>query len=197
MFSKDSKASACHVDISAKERDEGRAGWKRNGLEPPADICFNWISCKKPPLHWEPLYSTNPIEVKLANMTAALDAGADPNELDHELHVRECLGRPLHCCIGGLNAWGSPHIIRLNLPLIELLLSRGVDPRLQGPGLRPRLPSPLEMVRLEVEENSNPDDGEKMLQDCGFYAEALKMLRSAADALDSESPRRKGAYVSF
>lgn len=195
MPSEESKASDCHVDISAKQREEGQASWRRHGLEPPADICLDWISCKKPPLHWEPLYSTGSVESRLANMTAALDARADPNELDHELRVRDCLGRPLHCCVGGLNAWGPAHIVRLNLPLIELLLSRGADPRLPGPGQRPRLPSALEMVRLEVEENTSPEDGEKELQDCGFYAEALKMLKSAADSLDGESPAPL-AYVS-
>ncbi|KAJ4418866.1 hypothetical protein N0V82_005313 [Gnomoniopsis sp. IMI 355080] len=178
------KQMSANISHSAKEQQQGHASWRAAGLEPPADACVNWVSCKKPPLHWEALYSTSSLELRLANMTAALDAGADPNELDHELNVHRGLGRPLHCCLGGYMAWGPPKVIRLNLPLIELLLARGADPRLPGP----RYPSPLEMARQEAEDNDNPDEGEKILQDCGFYAEAYKLLKAAADSLDGESP---------
>lgn len=192
----DATPSDCHINISPKQREDGLASWRRHGLEPPTDLCMDWISCKKPPLHWEPLYSRDPVPARLARMTAALDAGADPDELDHELDVRRCLGRPLHCCVGGRGAWGPPRIVRSNLPLVELLLSRGADPRLPGPGPgtpRPmgassRLPSALEMVRREVEDNATPDDGERELRECGFYAEALRVLKSAADLLDGELP---------
>lgn len=100
-------------------------------------------------------------------MTAALDAGADPNELDHELYnicTWRCLGRPLHCCLGGFNAWGPPSIIRFNPLLIQLLLSRGADPRLPGPRQGPEQPSPLaQLARQKTGENAELDDWEKTL----------------------------------
>lgn len=146
-------------DLTAKELEHAQASWKRAaGLELPADACNSWVRKTKPSLYWIPLFSTDPLESRLAQITAALDAGADPNALDHELNLRRGLGRPLHCCLGGHMSWGPPEVVRHNLPLIELLLSRGADPRLDGPTLPPLVkPSPLELAREEAE-NTNPDD---------------------------------------
>lgn len=186
--------TATNPSTGEKKPDLG-ASWLAAGLECPADACVGWVRTKKPPLHYEPMFSDSPIDVRLANMTAALDAGADPNEVDHELSVWQCLGRPLHCCVGGFNAWGPPSVVRDNLPLIELLLSRGADPRLPGPAWsevyrvgRPRHPSPLELVREEIEDpEDRPDDWETVLMECGFYGEAYTLLKAAAESLDGES----------
>lgn len=179
-----------HPDgVPAQEREQAESRWRRAGLNLPADACLNWVRCRQPALHWEPLYSTDTVEHRQASMAASLDAGADPNELDHELDLRRSLGRPLHCCLGGLGAWGCPRVVRDNAPLIELLLAHGADPRLQGPG---KHPSPLELARYESEDNTNHDDGEKVLQECGFYRTAFTLMKAAADSLDSESSKRPG-----
>lgn len=138
MPSEDHKASNCRTrpnGMSAKEREDGQASWRQAGLELPADACFDWVSCKKPPLHWEPLYSTNPVELRLANMTAALDAGADPNELDHELYIRRCLGRPLHRCIGGLNVVITSDVQQAYI-IAGVAKNLLLGPRVQLPGGR-------------------------------------------------------------
>lgn len=79
-------------------------------------------------LHREPLLA-HPLETKLAAMRAALAAGADPNGLDNSepWHYRE--GRPLDACLHISRMAGGVSVMD-NLPLIELLLEHGADPRL-------------------------------------------------------------------
>ncbi|KAJ5761995.1 uncharacterized protein N7511_005377 [Penicillium nucicola] len=139
-----------------------------------------WVHTTQPPLFWEFL-AEHPISQKLQNMKAALNAGADPNEMDHERDQRRSLGRPLHCA---MSDWGNPDYIKENVPAVKLLLQHGADPRLPGPEVRPvsaGLQSPLEHARrLAMGEWS----GVRELFECGYYAEVYQVMKEAADDLD-------------
>ncbi|KAJ5802173.1 uncharacterized protein N7503_004623 [Penicillium pulvis] len=150
-----------------------------------------WVHNTKPPLFWE-FISAHPISLKLENMKAALSAGADPNEMDHERDPRRSLGRPLHCAMGD---WGDPVHVKENIPAIKLLLEHGADPRLPGPEVKPAslgLQSPLEYARrLAMREWR----GKGELLDCGYYAEAYRVMKEAADDLDWRDAPTKGGVV--
>ncbi|KAJ5557106.1 hypothetical protein N7494_001021 [Penicillium frequentans] len=142
------------------------------------DAC--WVFNKKPPLFWEPL-SAHSIEIKHANMKAALLAGADPNEMDHEPDNRRSYGRPLHCVV---HSNGPADFMKENVSLIKLLLEHGADPRLPGPKTAQAwasLGSPL----FHVEQLATlPNQGLNELLECSFYQEAYQIMKKAADDLD-------------
>ncbi|CAI7581251.1 unnamed protein product [Penicillium glandicola] len=146
----------------------------------PQETLDAWVHTTQPPLFWE-FIAEHPISLKLANMKAALSAGADPNEMDHERDPRRSLGRPLHCAVGD---WGNPDHMKENIPAIKLLLEHGADPRLPGPEVKPAalgLQSPLEHARrLAMGEWRGVDE----LLECGYYAEAYRVMKEAADDLD-------------
>ncbi|KAJ5106334.1 hypothetical protein N7456_003009 [Penicillium angulare] len=139
----------------------------------------NWVHTTKPPLFWEPL-STNPLDTKLANIKEALISGADPNEMDHEPDPRRSFGRPLHCTIHDNGDW---LYMKDNIPVIELLLEYGADPRLSGPMVLPVscwLGSPLEDAREMAEGGWGCEE----LFRCGFYREAYRVMKLVAVELD-------------
>lgn len=84
---------------------------------------------KRQTLHSEPL-GTHPVEVKLANIRAAIAAGIDVNGLDESDPVCHREGRPLDACLRvthmahGATFYG-------NLDVIKVLLEHGADPRLR------------------------------------------------------------------
>jgi hypothetical protein len=136
---------------------------------------------KNLPLHWEPV-SGHPISEKLTNMLAALKSGCDPNELDHAYASRpeRSIGRPLHyateCTV-------FDHSLRHeNLPVVELLLRHGADPRMPGMGANP---SPLEDLRAVVNVNS-PELKWASERDMEFFKGALKAMEGRARELDGE-----------
>jgi hypothetical protein len=124
------------------------------------------------------IIAEHPTSLKLGNMKAALSAGADPNEMDHERDPRRSLGRPLHCAI---RDWGNPNYIKENIPAIKLLLEHGADPRLSGSEVKPAslgLQLPLECARrLAMGEWRGMDE----LLVCGYYAEAYRVMKEAAE----------------
>ena len=138
----------------------------------------NWIYTARPPLFWEPI-SGHSLPVKLASMKAALAAGANPNELDHELRPEKNSGRPLHLAIDYLNSTLS-HLCE-NLPVVELLLEHGADPRLKGMQFFTK--SPLEKLRQIVRYN-NPDVGKAM----DFFRQALDIMEARGRELDGLFP---------
>lgn len=88
-----------------------------------------WVWRCKSPLFWEPI-SQNPIGVKFANRRAAIAAGADVNELDHDPDPRKSCGRPLDMAVKEDDCnWAD---LKRNIPVIQLLLMHGADPRLEG-----------------------------------------------------------------
>ncbi|KAJ5925407.1 hypothetical protein N7454_008046 [Penicillium verhagenii] len=159
---------------------QGNATNATNKQNDTQEILVSWVHTVKPPLFWEPM-ANHPISLKLSNMKAALSAGADPNEMDHERDRRRSLGRPLHCAIGD---WAEPEYMKENIPVIKLLLRHGADPRLPGPEVKPAafgLQSPLEYARrLAMREWNGVDE----LFECGYYTEAYRIMKEAADNLD-------------
>lgn len=108
-----------------------------------------WMTTHQPPLFVEPL-SDHSTEEKVAAMRAAIEEGADVNELDHEPRQGYNEGRPLHACLRhGFN-------IGRNLPAIELLLEHGADPRLFG--ISPAKLPPLAIARWYQENPRYPED---------------------------------------
>jgi hypothetical protein len=84
-----------------------------------------------PPLFWESILE-HPVEVKLANMRAAIAAGANVNELDQETYPCRNNGRPLHFAL--YSTINNFRHLKENLLVIKLLLESGADPRLPGVG---------------------------------------------------------------
>jgi hypothetical protein len=138
---------------------------------------------KNLPLHWEPV-SSHPITEKLTNMLAALKSGSDPNELDHAFASRpeRSIGRPLHYAT---EYTVFDHSLRHeNLPVVELLLRYGADPRLAGMGPNP---SPLEDLRAVVNANI-PELKWASERDMEFFKGALEAMERRARELDGEVP---------
>jgi hypothetical protein len=138
---------------------------------------------KNLPLHWEPV-SGHPITEKLTNMLAALKSGSDPNELDHAYASRpeRSIGRPLHYAT---EYTVFDHSLRHeNIPVVELLLRYGADPRMPGMGANP---SPLEALKAVVKANS-PDSEVKWAseRDIEFFKGALEVMEGRAKELDGE-----------
>ena len=135
---------------------------------------------QRPPLFWEPI-SDNPIAVKLSNMRTALSQGADPNELDGPQMPR--WGRPLNYAI--LDAACINHeSLKENLPVVELLLAAGADPRLSGIGGMER--SPLEELRLWLEAfERRPEDFQwQEVEVSGMYEKAYEAMKRVAERLN-------------
>jgi hypothetical protein len=138
---------------------------------------------KNLPLHWEPV-SGHPITEKLTNILTALKSGCDPNELDHAYASRpeRSIGRPLH--------YATEYTVfdyslrHKNLPVVELLLRHGADPRMPGMGANP---SALEEVRAVVKANS-PDSEVKWAseRDMEFFKGALEAMEGRARELNGE-----------
>jgi hypothetical protein len=83
---------------------------------------------QRSPLITEPL-SNHPVETMLAACRAAIANGEDVNALDTLPHVGHNAGRPLDACLRQTQMPGKKSIVE-NLPVIELLLEHGADPRL-------------------------------------------------------------------
>jgi hypothetical protein len=134
---------------------------------------------KNLPLHWEPV-SGHPITEKLTTMLGALKSGSDPNELDHASRPERSIGRPLHYAT---EYTFFDHSLRHeNLPVVELLLKHGADPRM--PGMGPN-PSPLEDLRAVVNANS-PEVKWASERDMEFFKGALEAMERRARELDGE-----------
>lgn len=123
-------------------------------------------------------------------MRAALDDGAEPNMIDLESVPPEHAGRPLHCAITAGRTLGRNTVpwaaTRWNLPVIELLLERGADPRLEG--MAPR-PGPQWLLSVIEEANVNVaccNPWEDFEEIKAFYTQALVMLKAAGERLDSK-----------
>lgn len=136
----------------------------------------DWIENARPPLFVAALSLDSP-EVKAAMVEAALRAGEDPNELDHNMSKGCNRGRALACFVDWeLHYWLHKTYDGMinNLPAIEIMLRHGADPRLASPFLASK--SALAHVRWAVE--TEPDLAPS------FFEAASKMLKSAAADLD-------------
>ncbi|KAJ5813685.1 uncharacterized protein N7503_000435 [Penicillium pulvis] len=116
-------------------------------------------------------------------MKAALHAGANPNEMDHEPDNRRSYGRPLHCVAHGN---GPADFMKENIPLTKLLLEYGADPYLPGPKTA-QVWASLGTPLCHVEQLATlPNQGLNQLLECGFCQEAYQIMEKAADDLDSK-----------
>ncbi|KAF5869044.1 uncharacterized protein Bfra_011586 [Botrytis fragariae] len=141
---------------------------------------FRWIEGF--PLHWE-IVSGHPIAEKLGNMRAALESSADPNALDKAPRPEQSMGRPLHYATDTLHFDFMPRYE--NLPIVELLLEFGADPRMEGmAGLRE---SPLEDVERIVQTNY-PKLGER---DMEIFKAALVAMEEKARELEGRHGRTR------
>ncbi|KAN0102204.1 hypothetical protein V8E51_012714 [Hyaloscypha variabilis] len=136
-------------------------------------------TAKSSPLHWEP-FSDHPISEKLAAMKAAIDSGADPNELDHptkngKRRPELSIGRPLHYAIDTRFDHSRRHE---NLPVVELLLQHGADPRLEGMEFTK---SPIDEIKSDLE---NPDSKLLSQKNVAFFRAAMEIMQKKANELD-------------
>lgn len=114
-------------------------------------------------------------------MKAAIEAGADVNELDHEPDPRRNHGRPLNFAVE--YTISDFKYLKENLPVIELLLQHGADPRLPG---MIHTPSPLE----EMRRMASVDDRhvKEWAEVKPFFQKAFAVMREAAEKLDGIRP---------
>lgn len=135
-----------------------------------------------PPLH-KLCISNDPLDDRLPAIRQALASGEDPNELGGWKHAG--VSRPLHYAI-------SDHIghdfaqLKQNLPVVELLLEAGADPRL--PGLGP-YKSPMEelenwLIAYNDGDHSGWQTEELELQP--FFEAALQAMKKVALVLDGK-----------
>ncbi|KAF2636448.1 hypothetical protein P280DRAFT_151429 [Massarina eburnea CBS 473.64] len=103
----------------------------------------------KSPLIVKPLQNWE-ISGRLAAMRAAISAGEDVNKLDDEAMIGFNEGRPLDACLRLGHMAGNADY-RDNLPLIELLLEHGADPRLVS---RAVMKPPILVAKFHAERSS-------------------------------------------
>lgn len=134
------------------------------------------------PLHSEPL-GTHPVEVKLANIRAAIAAGADVNGLNESDLVCHWEGRPLDACLrvthmaAGATFYG-------NLDVIKVLLEHGADPRLWD--CKNVFFTPLEVAVFNAEK-----DGQ-ISRVKVFYEQVVVMFKEAIAKLEEREKGEKG-----
>lgn len=139
---------------------------------------LNKMPREKLPLFDEPL-SGHPIEVKLANMKAAILAGSDVNELDHS-HGGYHAGRPLHWVMdpGKIDI----KIMKDHLPLVKLLLENGADPRLRGRKQNSWPGTPIDEARAILSYDLVAEPHWEVA--FPFYKEALALMEQAVERLN-------------
>lgn len=137
----------------------------------------------KPRLHHVSI-ARRPLDVRLPAIREALQAGADPNELNGFKNPGPA--RPLHYAICD-SAAVDYRELKQNLPVVELLLEAGADPRLRdaGPGT---LNSPIEELEHWFA-SYNENHSTWAEEDLGLYdfkKAALEAMKRVAAELDSK-----------
>ncbi|KAF7861777.1 hypothetical protein EAF04_007660 [Stromatinia cepivora] len=150
------------------------------GLKKP----FKYI--KNLPLYWENI-SDHSMAEKLHNILFALKSGADPNEVDHAPRAERSMGRPLHY------ATDTTHFYFMrrheNLPIVELLLKYGADPRI--PGMGGLGASPMDDLRWVLETDSRNFDE----RDMQFLKAALLAMEEKARELDEREAKKAASWM--
>ncbi|KKY30061.1 hypothetical protein UCDDA912_g10006 [Diaporthe ampelina] len=130
-------------------------------------------------IFWAPV-SRYHLRCKLAALLAALQEGADPNEEESEPRLVLRSGRPLDLCLDYTKADVADQSLLNNIPVIQMLLDHGADPRLDPIPPLKHLPAcpvkPVEQARREAAAAKGPMKR--------FYEEAHRVLKKAADRLD-------------
>lgn len=129
------------------------------------------------PLLYIPI-SNLPINVKVALIKKAIEAGDDINQLDPISDKQICFGRPLNFAVEYSRA--NFNYLKDNIPMIKLLLEHGADPRLPGLyGERSALQEMREMSQAEIS-LVNPEQNKLV----PFLKEAYKLIDKAAKKLN-------------
>ena len=135
------------------------------------------------PLHKQCI-SNEPLDVRLAAIREAIASGEDPNELGGWKNPG--VGRPLHYALDD-SAQHDYTQLKQNLPVIELLLEAGADPRL--PSLKPGRQSPIEELEAWFREYNKGDHSRWAPEDLElqpFYEALLQAMKKAAFAFDGK-----------
>lgn len=136
-----------------------------------------------PPLHKQCI-SNEPLDVRLSAIRKAIASGEDPNELGGWKNPG--VGRPLHYALDD-SAQHDYTQLKQNLPVIELLLEAGADPRLLSP--TPGRRSPIEELEAWFREYNKGDHSKWAPEDLELqplYEAALQAMKKAALALDGK-----------
>lgn len=134
------------------------------------------------PLHSEPL-STHPVEVKLANIRAAIAAGADVNGLDESDPACHREGRPLDACLR-VTHMASGATFYSNLDVIKVLLDHSADPRLRN--RKTVFISPLRVAVFNAEKEGQEPRAK------AFYEQVVVMFKEAIAKLEEREKGEKG-----
>jgi hypothetical protein len=126
--------------------------------------------------------SGDPLEVRLLAIQEALASGEDPNELGG--WPKPGVARPLHYAISDCVQHDQAQL-KQNLPVIELLLEAGADPRL--PDLHGQSPiEELEGWFREYRKSGHLSWEPESLELKPFFEAALETLKKAALGLDGK-----------
>lgn len=120
------------------------------------------------------------LRCKLAELLVALEDGANPNEEESMLPPQARSGRPLDVCLDDTKSDMAEKSLLNNIPVIQMLLDYGADPRLDPiPKLKGLPPCPLKPVE-EAPRQARVAKGPMK----EFYEEAHRVLKKSADRLD-------------
>jgi hypothetical protein len=132
------------------------------------------------PLLYVPI-SDIPIDVKVALVKKAIEAGDDVNQLDTIPDARRCFGRPLDFAVEYSRA--NFDYLKDNIPVIKLLLDHGADPRLPGPYReRSALEEMRDMAQMKISDKE--PEWNKVVP---FFKEAFALMDEVAKRLDGNS----------
>lgn len=123
------------------------------------------------------------IRCKLAEILVALENGMNPNEEESQPMLQLRSGRPLDLCLNDSKAMNSDTSLLNNIPVIQMLLDYGADPRLDPiPIMKGACGLPLKPIE-EVQNLAKFEEPGPMKR---FYEEAYLVLKKATDRLNSK-----------
>ncbi|KAL1849881.1 hypothetical protein Daus18300_013138 [Diaporthe australafricana] len=134
------------------------------------------------PLHSESL-STHPVEIKLANIRAAIAAGADVNGLDESEPTYHREGRPLDACLR-VTHMANGATFYSNVDVIKVLLEHGADPRLRD--RKTVFFTPLEVAVFNAEKEGQIPRAKV------FYGQVVVMFKEVIAKLEEKEKTEKG-----
>lgn len=145
---------------------------------PPANGSTRLDQCvERSPLITEHL-SSHSVETLLAACRAAIANGEDVNAIETLLDVGHNEGCPLNACLRQTHMPGNKSVIE-NLPVIELPLEHGADPRLYSKSARAAA-IPITLARrYSVEENETEEHR-------AFWKHLLCLFEEANIRIDAE-----------
>ncbi|KAF2451129.1 hypothetical protein P171DRAFT_427346 [Karstenula rhodostoma CBS 690.94] len=136
------------------------------------------------PLITEPI-SNHSVSTMLSAVRTAIENGADVNALDTEPNRAYNEGRPLDACLTAHHMPSGKSIIE-NLPVIELLLEHGADPRLWSESTT-ILGMPIVQAITSAKDERITGEAK------AFWKRLLKLFEEAIERLDAKKRETAGA----